>query len=185
MRGVAYRIEMRRNDSDGHGRFSHIIWNHKDRAEFVLGPRASSDKMFRDHVWLDSARPGSESDEKSWRCFSRAVVASAAFPVGLRARVFERDPKSYDRRTWPVPLDQPINGAHVKWSEITATWAEAEPPSYQYVNIDGGTLDNEPMEEARRWLARDSPNGRNPRDGDKATQVVLMIDPLTRDGPME
>tara|TARA_B100000676_G_scaffold306466_1_gene362764 strand:+ start:8258 stop:8410 length:153 start_codon:yes stop_codon:yes gene_type:complete len=50
MRGLAYRIDMRGNDSDGHGRFGLMMWNHKDRAEFVLGARAPSDKMFRHHV---------------------------------------------------------------------------------------------------------------------------------------
>jgi hypothetical protein len=48
--------------------------------------------------------------------------------------------------------------------------------TYQFVNVDGGVINNEPVELARRALAGAS--GRNPRDPDKATRAVLMVDPF-------
>jgi hypothetical protein len=50
-------------------------------------------------------------------------------------------------------------------------------PAYEYAywNVDGGLMNNEPLELARRALADGK---RNPREGDKATRAVVMVDPF-------
>jgi len=55
------------------------------------------------------------------------------------------------------------------------------PPNYQYdfLCVDGGVMDNEPLELARRLLA--GANAHNPREGDKSTKAVVLIDPFPGD----
>ncbi|MGE0270301.1 MAG: hypothetical protein AB7M05_08935 [Alphaproteobacteria bacterium] len=46
---------------------------------------------------------------------------------------------------------------------------------YEYFNVDGGLMNNEPLELVRNALAVD---GRNPRDGKTADRAVIMVDPF-------
>src|SRR5262249_38735811 len=50
------------------------------------------------------------------------------------------------------------------------------PEPYRFLCVDGGVMDNEPLELARRYLAGAA--GQNPRDGETATRSVIMIDPF-------
>lgn len=47
---------------------------------------------------------------------------------------------------------------------------------YEYWNVDGGVMNNEPMELVRRQLSRGKK--RNPRDGRLARRAVVMVDPF-------
>jgi hypothetical protein len=53
---------------------------------------------------------------------------------------------------------------------------------YAYWNVDGGVMNNEPMEYVRRALA--GSGGRNERSGAAATAAVLMIDPFPNESPL-
>lgn len=50
---------------------------------------------------------------------------------------------------------------------------------YSFVCVDGGTINNEPLDLARVELADGDISARNERDGAKARRAVLMIDPFT------
>jgi hypothetical protein len=50
---------------------------------------------------------------------------------------------------------------------------------YQFKCVDGGVMNNEPLELARQCLAGEG--ARNPREGDKADAAVILIDPFPSD----
>ena len=59
------------------------------------------------------------------------------------------------------------------WKNI---WPHPEMPEYRFLAVDGGVVNNEPLELARRSLA--GPEQHNPRDAKEATRAVIMIDPF-------
>jgi len=116
-----------------------------------------------------------------------SALASGAFPVGLAPRTLSHvipgngklDP--YSARPWAVPTPDSIN-PHTCFKDelIPVVWGTL-PPNYEYDYLcaDGGVMDNEPLELARRLLA--GPNAHNARDGDKATKAIVLIDPFPGD----
>jgi len=75
-----------------------------------------------------------------------------------------------DPRTWSVPAV-----LRPRWNGAGS--APGSPPNpYTTATVDGGTMDNEPLELARRELA--GLLGRNPRDGKLANRATVMIDPF-------
>lgn len=66
---------------------------------------------------------------------------------------------------WPPGID-----------DMTESW------DYAYWNVDGGVMNNEPMEFARRAIA--GPTGRNERSGSAADRAVIMIDPFPNESPL-
>ncbi|HEX2114372.1 MAG TPA: hypothetical protein VHM01_08195 [Alphaproteobacteria bacterium] len=60
--------------------------------------------------------------------------------------------------------------------EMRETW------DYAYWNVDGGVMNNEPMEFVRRAIA--GPTGRNERAGSAADRAVIMIDPFPNESPL-
>jgi predicted acylesterase/phospholipase RssA len=100
-----------------------------------------------------------EAPNGNWPQLALAALASGAFPVGLRPRLLEREYGDYRGRftvdpRWPDPLPQ---------------------GRYRLLCVDGGLMNNEPLELARSYLAD---GGRNPRAGSEAHRAVVMIDPF-------
>jgi hypothetical protein len=56
---------------------------------------------------------------------------------------------------------------------VTTTLADKQ---LSFTAVDGGTMNNQPMEFVRRTLA--GPMGRNPRKGTEANRAVVLIDPF-------
>ena len=52
------------------------------------------------------------------------------------------------------------------------TFGRTEAP-YRFAAVDGGTIDNEPLELARRYLAGQQQH--NERDGEKANKAVVLV----------
>jgi len=94
-----------------------------------------------------------------WPQLALAALATGAFPIGLRPRTLEREYADYHGRfhqdpNWPKPMP---------------------PDPYRMLCVDGGLMNNEPLEVARHYL---SDGGRNPRSGMEAHRAVIMIDPF-------
>ncbi len=96
----------------------------------------------------------------NWPKLAMAAIASGAFPVGLQARDLDRPHADYRHR-----FDRPPE------------FGDPVVDPYRLLAVDGGLMDNEPLELARRHLAG-GPPGTNPRAGDLATRAVLMVDPF-------
>jgi len=120
-------------------------------------------------TWLD---PRHVSADGHWLDFVSSSIASGAFPVGLSPRFLSRNVKDYDVSPrydnygsphWPGDIKAMGNGY-----------------TYQYMNVDGGVMNNEPLELARQTLSGGK-KIKNPRDGegqDPAKAAVIMIDPF-------
>lgn len=136
---------------------------------------------------------------EAWKLLGEAALASGAFPVGLAARTLARKFEDYERREWFIPgaLLPPMRkkdsaGTPVipaddenSWQSRAGTYRQIRPldehdsfpgGDYNFVNVDGGIFDNEPLELARRALARE--RERNPRDPRIADRSLILIDPF-------
>jgi len=109
---------------------------------------------------LPGARPlvPAEAPRGTWPKLVMAALASGAFPGGLAPRLLDRERGDYAGRHGRAPL----------WNETG--------PALEFLCVDGGLMDNEPLELARKHLA--NADRANPRPGYEAHRAVVMIDPF-------
>jgi hypothetical protein len=129
--------------------------------------------------WSKAQKPGQpgaiplspNAAPKEWKALGDTALASGAFPIGLSARELVRDFADYERRKW-------FNAYSDVSEEFPPldTRAAFKDGQYAFVNADGGIFNNEPLELCRTALAGEG--GHNPRDPDKATRAVILIDPF-------
>ncbi len=179
LRGVPYGFRFAGEIAE----YRHAMTAHKDNMAFTVSWNGATAPGA---VPLDAGDVGRGD---AWDLLGRAALASGAFPVGLAARRLERPGSDYDVRAWPIPEDRPLTRTGdgyrcecVRYETIRPSWpAEMvegdgrlkEP--YVFVSVDGGVMNNEPLELARRSLAGE---GRNPRDPRRTSRAVIMIDPF-------
>lgn len=166
LRGVGYSLALQ-------GGEPHQMSSHADYGHFVLSVEDKTKDS--DAIWLDSARPG-DSNDAGWTFLGETALASGAFPVGLAPRRLERPESAYRNRDWQVPREQydPETGACVDQCRL-APIVPLENGIYAFLSVDGGVMNNEPLDLARRTLSR---GGRNPRSPIRARRVVVLIDPF-------
>lgn len=157
LRGVPYRIE---HEGGGHGMMSHA-----DYMEFSVTEDAA--RVPKSAFHLD---PGNY-DHTNWRILGLSALASGAFPVGLAPRRLTRKALQYKARTWLVP-----GLAGTETVTVDPDWDFGDDDDYEFLTVDGGLMNNEPLELARRALS--GADGRNPRDAKRADRAVVMIDPF-------
>jgi hypothetical protein len=158
LRGVPYSFELF-GDSDKYG-----MLNHGDYLDFTVG--------------LDPPKPvGSVSLDmrdtrgRGWNLFRTAALATGAFPIGLMPRRLDRETSDY--RVSDRVLYEDLTGViHVDPDKSI----DSE-QGYQFVAVDGGVIDNEPLELARRYLAGGAAE-HNDRPGKYATKAVVLVDPF-------
>lgn len=132
-----------------------------------------------------------------WDEVANAALASAAFPVALKARHLEKEVADYDRavqlsarfleKQGPV-IESPEEQAKFAGTAPAARWTQGanvvggtvntvlQKDVLPFTAVDGGTMNNQPFEHVRRAIA--GPMGTNPREGTKATRAVVLIDPF-------
>jgi hypothetical protein len=113
-----------------------------------------------------------------WNDFSLAARATAAFPIGFPARALSRPTSHYRWRVVPYPSETPPDTYRVvvpDWESMHADGGEV-PDQWQFLSVDGGATDNEPIQLARTALA--GLLGRNPRNPNAARRAVWLIDPF-------
>ncbi|KMO36280.1 hypothetical protein VQ02_15950 [Methylobacterium variabile] len=136
--------------------------NHADVASFRLGAGEAP----ADRPWLDVTR----TDEPAWDFFRVAALATGAFPVGLAPRDVSRP--GADLLEWSTVGRIGPNGRF----EIIAPDDRYDVKAMsRYWAVDGGTIDNEPLEQARRYLTDGYPDE---PDGGKARRSVVLIAPF-------
>jgi predicted acylesterase/phospholipase RssA len=180
LRGVPYNIGFKGETEAGHE-----LSLRSDYLHFYIG---SADSHPEHAARLEL----SDYDSDAWSLLKQGALASGAFPIGLTPRVITRKISDYSGRKWPIPLDTgDIKGRKgqdcTEWRAIAPGWpADAEHDdsfSYTFLSVDGGLLDNEPLELARRALA--GANDRNEREGSRARKAILLIDPFPFDEPFK
>jgi len=148
LRGVPYGFEL--NGSTGS--IPYGMLTHADHMRFSVS--RSGRTVIAARLLDPTHAPGDE-----WPNLALAALASGAFPIGLQPRALRRNYADYDGRFTKKPL-----------------WPDPRPADpYEFLCVDGGLMNNEPLELARTYLA----NGqRNPRHGEEAHRAVIMIDPF-------
>jgi Patatin-like phospholipase len=159
VRGVPYSFPLFGADStDEFG-----MLNHGDYLDFTVGiaPRPSN---------VSHALDITNTTGAGWDLFRTAALATGAFPVGLAPRIIERPASDYENQQ-RVGYDD-SNRCFVGICPDSAFETDA---SYRFISVDGGTIDNEPLELARRYL---SGGGHNDQNGETADRAVVLIAPF-------
>lgn len=169
LRGIRYRLNLL-SAAGAPGETGYGMRVHKDHVRFALRHDGGTPwpKAYDGETQL--AAPVSQTDP-SWRALATTALASGAFPLGLRPRVLVVNRLSYAARF--VVTDE-------SRTSVTALPSmDLEPTSaavVRYLAVDGGTMNNEPIELSRTMLA--GAFGRNPREGKDAFRAVVLIDPF-------
>jgi Patatin-like phospholipase len=159
LRGVPYSFQL--FGSDDARRYGML--NHGDYLDFSVGvgPNGAPGSYALDIRNTDTA---------DWELYRTGAKATGAFPVGLASRFISRKETDY-WRSLRVGIERDAGFTPVYPDD----WAQTVRP-YEFVSVDGGTIDNEPLELVRRHLA--GPAGRNERSAEKADRSVIMISPF-------
>lgn len=170
LRGIPYFLAMQGNTLDGLGMLAH-----SDFQSFLIGYGGSGGTRQR----ADDITPAfpNNFNDANWHALGMAALSSGAFPIGLAPRVITRKGTDFDYRFVVVPGDQDTSPPQIaclkpQWSAQSC----GAPNPYTTAVVDGGTMDNEPLELARTDLA--GLLGRNPRNGELANRATLLIDPF-------
>jgi len=167
LRGVPYFLSMRGNTSGGLGMIAHADYQsfHVLYEGSALRPPRADDVLV--------TFPNS-TDKLPWHALGQAALASGAFPIGLAPRVIERDATGFNYRFVVVP-GQSNGPAQV--AQLDPMWPQRKPPSpFRSVVVDGGTMNNEPLNLAHAELAGLA--GSNERTGKLANRALVLIDPF-------
>jgi hypothetical protein len=118
--------------------------------------------------------PLAANGQGSWPLLRDAALATGAFPVALAPRVVQRRLSDYLDKSWNTQGSNsgvpPDFGGLVSDNGTLAT-----------LNVDGGVTNNDPFALAHDFLANlepRAPNGKNPREADRADRAVLSIAPF-------
>lgn len=168
LRGIPYFLELPGNSGGGLGMRAHA-----DYQSFCIRYAASGTVNIRADDTVVQFPNSSAIAE--WQVLGTAAVASGAFPIGLAPREIVRNGSNFSYRFIVVPGVDAATPAQVV--QLQPRWADnCAPSAYKSVVVDGGTMNNEPLELARIELAGLA--GRNPRKGTLATRASILIDPF-------
>ena len=169
LRGIPYYLDLDPKKSN-HGL---RMTQHRTYRSFAVSYAGKAGIHRPDDLPLSQLPAGtSKFDDKHWRELGIAALASGAFPLFLESRQERRKPADLEWR-----YAQGLNGNYVK---LLPAWKGAfsgKVPAYyaEYV-VDGGAMNNEPLELARQELT--GLKGHFDPRGSFAQQCLLVIDPF-------
>src|SRR5690606_602378 len=110
-------------------------------------------------------------EEPGWSTLRRASLATGAFPIGLAPRALRRGAVDYRDRHHPAAPAWPAS--------VAAAIARDGDFPYDFLCVDGGVVDNEPLELTRRvLLGSEQAMARERSEPDRVTHAILLIDPF-------
>jgi hypothetical protein len=179
LRGVPYGFEV-----IGDQPTDYDMSLHADHVHFHLSDTGHTEEKYRYGMKWDDFGSSTPTKEK----LKMAALASGAYPVGLAPRILNHEitPKIsdyYSARQWPIPTPHSVPHQCITMEAIAAKWGRDTLFDYQFQCVDGGVMNNEPLELARRILAGDT--GRNDRRGEFAKKAILLIDPFPNNSAFE
>jgi predicted acylesterase/phospholipase RssA len=169
LRGVPYTISTQGADPGIKG---HKMLLHADYMHFALG---TNTEIAGNAIALNP----DGSDASKWQLMVQSALASSAFPGALAPRDLVRvGTEEYEKRLWKVPASI-STGQFYSYRSISPDISSVDTGSYQFIAVDGGSLNNEPIELVRSHLQVDEQhNSRDPRQAKRAT---VLIDPFPDD----
>ena len=161
LRGIPYWSGMTGNRNGGYG-----MQMHRDYRRFVASPQGKSD---RHHDDTALPFPLSENPEP-WSVLAETAMACSAFPGAFRARRLSRPHGDYDYR---AAVQYDLNRA---LCAVMPPFLDGKEDDYTFWAVDGGAMDNEPLELARQHLS--GAFGSSPRGGMQALRATILVDPF-------
>ena len=164
----------------------HWMSQHADHVRFVV-PLAKPADPDGDTGWAkgDKAKIGETVLSRSTadrEAFKAVALGTGSFPVALSPRLLERNPEEYAFRAALLP-SSPIWGDALhpppKWAELVQpAWRNKGEKPYKAWCVDGGAMNNEPLDLVRRVLS--GQQAPNPRPATEAQRALLLIDPFVK-----
>jgi hypothetical protein len=163
LRGAPYSFRLFGSETDE----TYGMLNHGDYFDFTVGrkPAAALGTTPLDVTNLA---------QKEWDVYRKTALATGAFPVGLAPRIIERPNTTFYGEAQSFGYEDPTTG---KYCPVAPDACFDDVSPYAFVSVDGGVIDNAPLELARRYLSG-SPIAQNERSGDGANKAVLLIAPF-------
>ena len=169
--GIPYRIKFRGETELGHDLVAHV-----DHVRFGLTVPGGADN-----------EPGNRPDEfplsfaspSNWDLVRDSALATSAFPAAFPSRPLKRALEILGYRVAVVPAEDQKNA---EIAQLVPQWdallEDGTTPGFvRTVNVDAGTVNNEPLDIGRAQLA--GYHGRNLRKGDEAIRGVVLVDPFS------
>jgi hypothetical protein len=166
LRGAPYSFPLFGTDTDE----TYGMLNHGDYFDFAVGRTSTS---------APTAEPGAmpldvtNLNQKEWEVYRETALATGAFPVGLAPRIIARTDTAFYREAQTFGYEDPLTR---KFCPVTPDTSFNNVAPYSFVSVDGGVIDNAPLELARRYLSDGAVH--NVRSGDDADKAVLLIAPF-------
>ena len=161
LRGIPYWSGMTGNRNGGYG-----MQMHRDYQRFVTQAQNGADVRADDRPL---PFPVSKNPEP-WSILAETALACSAFPMAFRARRLVRPQQDYAYRA-AVRYDGDQN-----LYAVVPPFFDTKEGAYSFWAVDGGAMDNEPLELARQHLS--GMFGSNPRGGMQALRATLLVDPF-------
>lgn len=191
LNGIAYRIGNFGDVQLSDGRVISLGQSYVDHADHVRfavvypgqpigAPRPDEQVLGFGNVRLEQA--------VDWDTFGKFARGTAAFPIGFPPLQLTRPLEHYRYRVLAVPGGAPLTAdgepeVPAAWQSLVPDWSAIQdwaggglPDDYNFLAVDGGATDNEPIELAR--IALSGLSYRNPRSGLEANRAVVLIDPF-------
>lgn len=112
-----------------------------------------------------------------WSTIVRAARGTSAFPVGLPPQTISRSIEHYRYRYLTIQTEKGLEAVWQRpaWNCMIPVGADNATP-YQFLVVDGGCINNEPIEYARQHLA--GVLGHNVRGAREAHRGIVLVDPF-------
>ena len=172
MRGVPYVIRMIADE----GRRGHLVTSHSDYAHFAVFGTGTGEPAHLPPGALpvNWACPATVPLGDGWDRVRDAALATSAFPCGFPARRFRNPLNVYRNR------DALAAAAGATTLSVQIDLPEADSDAYDFWCVDGGLLNNEPLEYVRKALHGEGRSHAG-HDGLSADHSLLLIDPFPDD----
>lgn len=156
--------------------------NHADHARFAVSlgngaPKSTVPQRPYETMLPAADMTGTIAD--AWARFGEFAKGTAAFPLGFAIRNPVRQTDHYRWRVIVEPAPDnsyEVLGLTPAWQQLAGQIGGGLAPQIATPVVDGGAMNNEPIELARTWLA--GLVGRNPRASDAANRAIVLVDPL-------
>lgn len=180
LRGVPYKLAF------SGSQFSHWMSHHADHARFAIDLAEGAGATPDDPVKIGETRFNRFAPRKSIErdAFKEVALGTGSFPVMLAPRVVRRPVTDYLYRAALTPSGPFTRNEelvpHPAWAACVAPTFNPAPDPYAALCVDGGAMNNEPLDLVRRVLA--GYHSPNPRLAAEARRAVLLIDPFVNPG---
>lgn len=173
LRGIPFQI--------GFGNSTYGMQTHGDRVHYTIAGLGNCNGRSNDWVDRDTATPLSLETlpngasprplPRMWDQYGTCALASSAFPIGLASRQIEAPIEHYLKRNYPMPVPARVS---IK-PAFPAEWL-ASVKEFQFLNVDGGLINNNPFDYAQYALMGNATAGNT--SGATADSAVIMVAPF-------